>query len=106
MKTLFLAGAFSIIFSLSAQAWTPVDSKKLCTTTTQAFEMFRKESYQPVILTQLQTLLVTVWMNPKKEVIVTNTASVPNQTESLTCIMTLGVDKTFVDLDTLRELSE
>jgi hypothetical protein len=106
MKLLFLAAAFSIISSLSAQAWTPVDSKKLCNTTSQAFEMFKKEDYQPVILTQLQTILVTVWMNPKKEIIVTNTVSVPTQTESLTCIMTLGVDKTFVDLDSLQELAK
>jgi hypothetical protein len=106
MKTLFLAASFSLILSLSAQAWTPVDSKKLCTTTTQAFEMFKKEKYEPIITSRLQAILVAVWLNPKKEMMVTNTVSVPGQSESLTCIVTLGVEQTFVDIDAVQELGK
>jgi hypothetical protein len=50
--------------------------------------------------------MVSVWINPQKEILVTNTLSVPGQSESLTCIMTSGTDKTFVDVDTLNELGK
>ena len=95
-----------VCLSSVAMAWTPVDGKKLCTTTSQAFEMFKKENYQPVIVSQLQAILVSVWINPQKQIMVTNTHSVPGESQSLTCIVTLGTEKTFVDLDTLGELGK
>ncbi len=106
MKTLFLAALVTLLSFSSAQAWTLVESKKLCTTTTQAFEMFKREGHQPVITTRLQAVLVTVWLNTKRELIVTNTVSVPNQSESLTCILTLSDTPSYVDLDGLRELAQ
>jgi hypothetical protein len=106
MRLPILSLAFSLLTISCAQAWTPVDSKKLCTTTSQAFAMFKKENYQPVIVSQFQTHMVSVWINPQKEILVTNTLSVPGQSESLTCIMTSGTDKTFVDVDTLNELGK
>ena len=106
MKPLLLAALVTLLSFSLAQAWTPVESKKLCTTTTQAFEMFKREGHQPVITTRLQAVLVTVWLNTKRELIVTNTVSVPNQSESLTCVLTLSDTPSYVDLDSLRELAQ
>ena len=106
MRLPILSLVFSLLTISCAQAWTPVEGKKLCTTTSQAFEMFKKENYQPVIVSQLQAILVSVWINPQKEIMVTNTHSVPGESQSLTCIVTLGTEKTLVDVDTLNELGK
>jgi len=107
MKTLAM---LAVLLALAAPApaaaeWTPLDSKKLCDITTSAFSMFRDQLFQPIITSRLQNMLVTVWMNPQRALIVTNTISVPNNSESVTCIMTMGSDNSFVDGDAVKELS-
>jgi hypothetical protein len=105
MKTLAML-ALGLTLAAPAQAWTPLDSKKLCDTTTSAFSMLRQGQYQPVITSRLQSMLVTVWLNPARELIVSTTASVQGQTESLTCIVTMGEAGSFVDGDAVKELSQ
>lgn len=93
----------------TATPWIPVDARKLCNTTETAFRQFHESEYEPAITSQINSSLLTVWVNTKREVMVTTTVSVPNastQPASLTCIVAVGAENTYLNPDVFDGKSE
>lgn len=100
---------FLFIMSSSAQTavpWIPVEARKLCNTTETAFRQFHESEYEPAITSRVNSSMLTVWVNTKREVMVTTTVSVPNTSDSLTCIVAVGAENTYLNPDIFAEKSE
>ena len=90
----------------SAAPWIPIEARKLCNTTETAFRQFHESEYEPAITSRVNGSMLTVWVNTKREVMVTTTVSVPNTNDSLTCIVAVGAENTYLNPDIFAEKSE
>jgi hypothetical protein len=52
----------------------------------------------PIILSKTEKTVLTVWMNPRNEVVVTKTSKFDDSSESVTCIVAIGTKDTFIDI--------
>jgi hypothetical protein len=89
--------------------WLPLPARQLCNTTEAAFQSLREDKYEPAITSQVNKSMLTVWVNTKREVLVTTTIAVPNannQLTSLTCIVAVGAENTWFNPDVFTEKSD
>ena len=110
-KFLHQASIFAAISFIStpvwAQAqWVPLESRKICTLTETAFRMFRDGEYEPAITSRVNGSMLTIWVNTKQEVMVTTTISVPNTSDSLTCIVAVGAENTYLNPEVFSNKSD
>jgi hypothetical protein len=89
--------------------WLPLPARQLCNTAHAAFQSLREDKYEPAITSQVNKSMLTVWVNSKREVLVTTTISVPNannQLTILTCIVAVGAENTWFNPDVFTEKSD
>lgn len=79
--------------------WVPMESRRICNTTVAAFSMLKAGQYEPLLTSRVNDVILTVWLSEKKEVMVTNTINVSGTTNSLTCIVAVGDQQTWVNVD-------
>lgn len=111
IPTLLTTTLSLFLFSIPSSAqnitpWIPVEARKLCNTTETAFRQFRETEYEPAITSRVNGSMLTVWVNTKREVMVTTTISVPNTSDSLTCIVAVGAEKTYLNPEVFSEKSD
>ena len=92
MKLLATVVIFMIVLVMPARAWEQRAMPSACKETDNALSELQHDEFEPYVLSkfniQAPEKLMVVWINPKRQVIVTLSQSGENN--SVTCIVAIG----------------
>lgn len=80
-------------------SWIPMEGRKLCNRTDVALSMLKEGQFEPIVTSRVNGSQFAVWLNEKREVLATTTANLPNSNVSVTCIVAVGTEHTWLNPD-------